>query len=115
MAAVVVCYADPKSSALSSAQKYKNAQVLAIDAMGVSLILDPGTHFQMLISSKHTVAATNNFCAFAKMRAYLQATQMPGNDSLCLLAQGPFGITLNGTLEKNIMHAGLSDLVHFVE
>jgi hypothetical protein len=50
-------------------------------------------------------------CGFAKMRNYFQSNALPGNDSFCPLETGPFGILLNGTLEENIMQAGLADLV----
>jgi hypothetical protein len=56
--------------------------------------------------------ATQNTCAFAKLRAYFQAGVLPGNNSFCPLEEGPFGIVLNGTLKENIRQAGLSDLVH---
>ncbi|KAI1862335.1 uncharacterized protein JN550_010197 [Neoarthrinium moseri] len=84
----------PIENAISSAPKYKNAQILTIDGTG------------------HTMVATQNKCAFAKVAAYFQANQMPGDDSFCPLEAGPFGIVLNGTLQENIDQAGLSDLVH---
>ncbi|KAI1097723.1 TAP-like protein-domain-containing protein [Jackrogersella minutella] len=83
----------PIENSLSSVPRYKNAQVLTIDGMG------------------HTSAAAYNLCGFAKVKAYFQTTQLPGNDSFCALEQGPFGITLNGTLEQNIMDANLLNLV----
>ncbi|TRX87757.1 hypothetical protein FHL15_011349 [Xylaria flabelliformis] len=54
---------------------------------------------------------TGNTCQKAKVNAYFQTTQMPGNDSYCALETGPFGIVLNATLENTIMEAGLSQLV----
>jgi hypothetical protein len=55
---------------------------------------------------------TNNQCAFAKLRAYFQSTQLPGQDNFCATESAPFGVKLNGTLQENIQKAGLSDL-HF--
>jgi hypothetical protein len=66
----------------------------------------------MLIKSKHTSSATQNTCGFAKIKAYLQTTKLPGNDSFCALETGLFNTVLNGTLKENIEQAGLSDLVH---
>ncbi|KAK3944424.1 TAP-like protein-domain-containing protein [Diplogelasinospora grovesii] len=84
----------PFDNALSSAPNYNNALVLTIDGMG------------------HTTMATQNMCGFAKIGAYFQTGALPGNDSFCPLETGPFGILLNGTLQQNIMQAGLSNLVH---
>jgi hypothetical protein len=63
------------------------------------------------VNPKHTSSSTQNMCGFAKMRNYFQSNALPGNDSFCPLETGPFGILLNGTLEENIMQAGLADLV----
>jgi hypothetical protein len=93
-----------------SAPNYKNAQVLTIDGMGVSAISLTRKELSTLINSKHTSGATQNTCGFAKVKAYFQTTQLPGNDSFCSLEKGPFNIVLNGTLEDNINRAGLSDL-----
>ncbi|EMR71946.1 putative alpha beta hydrolase fold family protein [Eutypa lata UCREL1] len=82
----------PIDNSISSAPNYKNAEILTIDGMG------------------HTTSATANLCGYAKVAAYFQTNQMPGNDSFCPLETGPFGIILNGTLTENIMQAGLSDL-----
>lgn len=64
--------------------------------------------------SKHMVRTTENVCGLTNIAAYFQTGQMPGNGSVtfCALEAGPFGIALNGTLEENIIQAGLSDLVH---
>ncbi|TVY25840.1 Tripeptidyl aminopeptidase [Lachnellula hyalina] len=83
----------PIENSISSVPNYKNAQLLTIDGMG------------------HTASAPVNYCGFAKMKAYFQTSQLPGNDSFCPLEAGPFGIVLNGTLKENIQQAGLSDLV----
>ncbi|KAI0133947.1 TAP-like protein-domain-containing protein [Xylariales sp. AK1849] len=83
----------PIENALTSAPNYKNAQVLTIDGMG------------------HTTSATQNNCGYAKISAYFQTSKLPGNDYLCPLEAGPFGIVLNGTLKDNIIQSGLSDLV----
>ncbi|KAI1737915.1 TAP-like protein-domain-containing protein [Xylaria scruposa] len=84
---------SPVTNALTAAPKYKNAQVVTVDALG------------------HTSRVTGNTCQKAKVNAYFQTTQMPGNDSYCALETGPFGIVLNTTLENNIGEAGLSQLV----
>ncbi|KAI0874870.1 TAP-like protein-domain-containing protein [Hypoxylon argillaceum] len=84
---------SPVTNALAAAPNYKDAQVVTVDATG------------------HTSRVTNNSCQKAKVNAYFQSTQLPGNDSYCALETGPFGITLNGTLEDNIYQAGLSQLV----
>jgi len=62
--------------------------------------------------SGHTSEATLNTCSFGKIRAYLQDTQLPGQDSYCAVESTPFGVSLNGTLQENIQRYGLSNL-HF--
>ncbi|KAK9426677.1 putative Peptidase S33 tripeptidyl aminopeptidase-like C-terminal domain-containing protein [Seiridium unicorne] len=84
----------PIENSLSSVRNYKDAQVLVTDGMG------------------HTTSATQNLCAYTKVATYFQTNALPGNDSFCALETGPFGLILNGTLEENIMQAGLSDLVN---
>ncbi|KAI0099172.1 TAP-like protein-domain-containing protein [Nemania sp. FL0031] len=84
---------SPVSNALAASPNYKNAQVVTVDATG------------------HTSRVTGNACQRAKVNAYFQASQLPGADSYCGLEAGPFGITLNGTLESIINQAGLSRLV----
>ncbi|TVY85210.1 putative hydrolase [Lachnellula suecica] len=83
----------PIENSISSVPNYKNAQMLTIDGMG------------------HTTSATRNTCGYAKIRAYFQTNQLPGNGSFCPLEVGPFNIVLNGTLTENIQRAGLSSLV----
>ncbi|KAF2099798.1 hypothetical protein NA57DRAFT_55739 [Rhizodiscina lignyota] len=84
----------PIENSFSSAPNYKDAQVPTVDGMG------------------HTSSSSYNLCGFAKVRAYFQTNQLPGNDSFCPLEAGPFNIILNGTLKASIERAGLSDLVH---
>ncbi|KAI1121793.1 TAP-like protein-domain-containing protein [Nemania abortiva] len=84
---------SPVTNALAAAKNYKDAQVVTVDAIG------------------HTSRVTGNACQRAKVNAYFQNSQLPGNDSYCGLETGPFGITLNGTLEDIIDEAGLSRLV----
>jgi len=96
---------------MSSAQNYKDAQVLTIDGMGVSVLFPNVKNFCMLTSPKHTSGASLNLCGFQKISAYFQTNQMPGNGSFCPLGVGPFNIVLSGTLKDNIEQAGLSDLV----
>ncbi|KAI0183259.1 TAP-like protein-domain-containing protein, partial [Xylaria flabelliformis] len=84
---------SPVTNALAAAPKYKDAQVVIVDALG------------------HTSRVTGNTCQKAKVNAYFQTTQMPGNDSYCALETGPFGIVLSATLEDTIIEAGLSQLV----
>ncbi|KAH8671705.1 hypothetical protein BX600DRAFT_538138 [Xylariales sp. PMI_506] len=79
-------------NSLASAPSYEGAQVLTIDGMG------------------HTTSATENLCAYAKIATYFQTNQLPGNDSFCALETGPFGITLNGTIQENLEQAGLVNL-----
>ncbi|GAW20620.1 hypothetical protein ANO14919_101280 [Xylariales sp. No.14919] len=83
---------SPVTNALAAAPKYKNAQVVTVDGIG------------------HTSRVVGNTCQQAKVNAYFQGTKLPGNDSYCALEAGPFGITLNGTLEGIINKAGLSQL-----
>ncbi|KAI1322555.1 TAP-like protein-domain-containing protein [Xylariaceae sp. FL0255] len=82
----------PVTNALMAASNYKGAQVITIDAVG------------------HTSRVANSTCQKAKVNNYFQHTQLPGNDSYCSIEAGPFGVTLNGTLEKLIGQAGLSVL-----
>ncbi|KAI0970219.1 TAP-like protein-domain-containing protein [Xylaria arbuscula] len=82
----------PSTNAVAAAKKYKNAQAVTVDATG------------------HTSRVTGNTCQQAKVNAYFQNTQLPGNDSYCALQAGPFGIVLNGTLGDIISQAGLSQL-----
>ncbi|KAI1428171.1 TAP-like protein-domain-containing protein [Xylaria sp. FL1777] len=82
----------PVTNALEVVKNYKNAQVVTVDAAG------------------HTSRVTGNTCQQAKVNAYFQNTQLPGNDSYCALESGPFGVVLNGTLEDIIIQAGLSQL-----
>ncbi|KAJ8129783.1 hypothetical protein O1611_g3847 [Lasiodiplodia mahajangana] len=84
---------SPVSNALAAAPNYKNAQVVTVDATG------------------HTSRVAGNSCQRAKVNAYFQTTQLPGIGSYCSLETGPFGITLNSTLEHIIHQAGLSQLV----
>ncbi len=65
----------------------------------------------MLTSLEHTTTATENSCGYAKIGDYFQTGKLPGCKYFCPLEEGPFGIVLKGTLEENIMQAGLSDLV----
>ncbi|TGJ81114.1 hypothetical protein E0Z10_g7650 [Xylaria hypoxylon] len=78
---------SPVTNALEAAPKYKNAQVVTVDATG------------------HTSRVAGNACQRVKVNAYFQGTQLPGNDAFCALEAGPFGITLNGTLEDIISEA----------
>lgn len=82
--------------------------------MGVSWVI-PRVCFRETCQAnrlKHTSNASQNKCGFAKVGAYFQTGQLPGNDSFCALEAGPFGVVLNGTLKQNILQAGLSNLVH---
>ncbi|KAI0466927.1 TAP-like protein-domain-containing protein [Xylaria cf. heliscus] len=83
----------PVTSALQAAQMYKDAEVITVDAVG------------------HTSRVTENTCQKAKVNAYFQTTQLPGNDSYCALETGPFGVRLNTTLETVIRQSGLAQLV----
>ncbi|KAF2963905.1 hypothetical protein GQX73_g9657 [Xylaria multiplex] len=78
---------SPVTNALAAAPYYKNAQVVTVDALG------------------HTSRVVGNACHQRKVNAYFQGTRLPGNDSYCALEAGPFGITLNGTLENIISEA----------
>ncbi|RYC57340.1 hypothetical protein CHU98_g8869 [Xylaria longipes] len=83
---------SPVTNALAAAPKYKDAQVVTVDATG------------------HTSRMTDNTCQKPKVNAYFQTTQLPGNDSYCALEAGSLGIVLNATLEDIINQASLSQL-----
>lgn len=53
-----------------------------------------------------------NRCGFAHIAAYFKDGTMPGNDSFCAFDGDQFHIPflLNGTLEENILQAGLTNL-----
>ncbi|KAI0189280.1 TAP-like protein-domain-containing protein [Astrocystis sublimbata] len=83
---------SPVSNALGAAPRYKNAEVVTVDATG------------------HTSRVVGNACQKAKVVAYFQKTQLPGKDAYCALEAGPFGITLDTTLDHAILEADLSSL-----
>ncbi|KAG8164390.1 hypothetical protein KVR01_006308 [Diaporthe batatas] len=84
----------PVENALSSAQKYKGAQALVIDAFG------------------HGMIWTLNHCGFEKVAKYFKNGELPGDDSFCAFEGDKYKIpfSLSGTLEQSIREAGLANL-----
>ncbi|ATZ58189.1 hypothetical protein BCIN_16g00410 [Botrytis cinerea B05.10] len=67
--------ATPIGNSQKLAPRFKDAQILTIEAIG------------------HTSMAANNSCANEKIYHYFQTGNLPGHDSRCVVEVGPFGVT----------------------
>ncbi|THV50899.1 hypothetical protein BGAL_0131g00040 [Botrytis galanthina] len=67
--------ATPIGNSQRWAPRFKDAQILTIEAIG------------------HTSMAANNSCANEKIYRFFQTGILPGHDSRCVVEAGPFGIT----------------------
>ncbi|KAF9879047.1 hypothetical protein CkaCkLH20_03280 [Colletotrichum karsti] len=81
----------PIENTVNNAPKFKGARRLTIEGLG------------------HTASATLNQCALAVVKSYFQGT-MCGRDIYCPLEAGPFNVLLNGSIQENLVAAGLADI-----
>ncbi|TVY83935.1 Tripeptidyl aminopeptidase [Lachnellula suecica] len=72
----------PHINAQKASQIFTSAQLLTIEGVG------------------HSLGSTNNTCGFSKLKTFFQTGSLPEKTNYCPLEAGPWGIVLDGPLNK---------------